>query len=126
MDWRSRLRPNPFSRTALADGAVDIGEAMGLRLTATAAPPDPPDGRVLVTVRCERRPLRGGELRQIREALQQLAPIGASVVVRDGAQLDGMRDRALVPFADPPPRPTADAMRERLARSMKGPKVPLP
>lgn len=120
------LPRNPFSRAALTDGTVDIGEAMGLRLTAEVTTPDPPDGRALVTVRCERRPLRAGELRQIREALQQRGVAGIRVVVRDAAQLDGMRDRALAPLADPSPRSTADAMRARLARSMAGPKLPLP
>ena len=96
---------------------------MGLRITATAAPPDPPDGRVRVTVRCESRPLRASELRQIREALQQRGVAGIQVVVRDAAQLDGMRDRALAPIIEERVPITRAALEARLFGDRGRPRV---
>ncbi|MDO9016570.1 MAG: hypothetical protein Q8S73_31535 [Deltaproteobacteria bacterium] len=87
---------------------------------------EPFDDVLRITLdRGEGRAIRWQDLARVRRALRgsDYVPMELRVVVRDAAQLRGMRDRALAPLLDPPPRLTREA---RFLRLYAAPKVPLP
>lgn len=97
---------------------------------AIVAETSPLDDALRVTLdRGEGRAIRRQELVGVRRALRgsDLVPMGLRVVVRDAAQLRGMRDRALAPLALERVQPvTAETIRARLDRAFKRPYPALP
>lgn len=109
-----RVTPSSFGRDATRALVMSTADALGLDATVDVTTPDPPDGRALVTVDDSGGPLRNRELAAIREALAPYLPAGVVAVVRDAAQLRGMKERALAEQGDVLPAVTAAELRARM------------
>lgn len=110
----SYTTPSSFGRGAMRALVASTAADLGLDATVEVSEPDPPDGRVLVTVGDSRGHLRSRELAAIRAALAPFLPAGIAAVVRDAAQLRAMRERALAPLAEEREAITAAEIRARM------------
>lgn len=121
-----RDAPFPWTRDELVFAEIRRALPYDVEIEALREPFD--DVLRITLDRGGGRAIRWQDLARVRRALRgsDYVPMELRVVVRDAAQLRGMRDRALAPLLDPPPRLTREALRARFQRLYAAPQVPLP